>query len=170
MDSAQAKILVYDTFTHAFDKARYQRFIREVVNRYDDSKAGAWSHQYIKDAFKPHVDRYERLGSYTAPGREKGDLLIVYLTRDTKLHRARTALRNFVAHHLKQRDEKDAALVAFVSPTERTWRFSFVKMEYATEQDERGRVGVSETLTPARRYSYLVGDSESCHTDRKSVA
>ena len=164
MDSTQAKSLVRETFTQAFDKARYQRFIRELLNRYDDGKAGAWNHQYIKDAFKPHVERYERLGTYTAPGREKVDLLVVYLTRDTKLHTARTALRNFVAHHLKQRDEKDAALAAFVSPSEHTWRFSFVKMEYATQQDEGGKVAVSETLTPARRYSYLVGEGESCHT------
>jgi hypothetical protein len=164
MDSTQAKSLVRETFTQAFDKARYQRFIRELLNRYDDGKAGAWNHQYIKDAFKPHVERYERLGTYTAPGREKVDLLVVYLTRDTKLHTARTALRNFVAHHLKQRDEKDAALAAFVSPSEHTWRFSFVKMEYATQQDEEGKVAVSETLTPARRYSYLVGEGESCHT------
>jgi hypothetical protein len=164
MNNAQAKTLVRDTFTHAFDKLTYQRFLRELLNRFDESKAGAWGHQYIKDAFKPDVDRYERLGTYRTPNKESIDLLIVYLTQDTKLQRARTALRNFVAHHLKQRDEKDAALVAFVSPSEGTWRFSFVKMQYATEQDERGRVAVSETLTPARRFSYLVGDGESCHT------
>jgi hypothetical protein len=92
------------------------------------------------------------------------DLLIVYLTQDTKLHRARTALRNFVADHLKQRAEKDAALVAFVSPSEHTWRFSLVKMDYTTLQNEHGQVLVSEHLTPARRYSYLVGEGESCHT------
>jgi type I restriction-modification system DNA methylase subunit len=164
MDNTQAKTLVQDTLRHVFDKARYQRFIREIVNRFDESKATAWGHQYIKDAFKPHVERYERLGTYTSPDRERVDLLIIYLTQDTKLQTARTALRNFVAHHLKQRDEKDAALAAFVSPSEHAWRFSFVKMKYATEQDEQGKVSVSETLTPARRYSYLVGEGESCHT------
>ena len=77
---------------------------------------------------------------------------------------ARTAIRNFVADHLKQRDEKDAALVAFVSPDESQWRFSYVKMEYAAVEKDSGKVGVETRLTPARRFSYLVGESESCHT------
>lgn len=91
-------------------------------------------------------------------------MLIVHLTNESKLERARTAIRNFVADHLKQRDGKDAALVAFVSPTERQWRFSYVKMEYAAVETEAGRVGVETRLTPARRYSYIVGEGESCHT------
>lgn len=101
---------------------------------------------------------------YTSPDGEKLDVLIVHLTTESKLERARTAIRNFVADHLKQRDGKDAALVAFVSPTERQWRFSYVKMEYAAVETESGRVGVETRLTPARRYSYIVGEGESCHT------
>ena len=71
---------------------------------------------------------------------------------------------SYVADHLKTRDEKDAALVAFVSPSETTWRFSYVKMEYATVEKETGKIGVEARLTPARRFSYLVGEGESCHT------
>jgi REP element-mobilizing transposase RayT len=73
-------------------------------------------------------------------------------------------MRNFVADHLKTRDEKDAALVAFVSPTEKQWRFSYVKMDYATVKKESGKIGVEERVTPARRFSYLVGEGESSHT------
>ena len=46
----------------------------------------------------------------------------------------------FVADHLKTRNEKHAALIAFVSPTERQWRFSYVK-EYATVEQDSGKVG-----------------------------
>ena len=106
---------------------------------FDESKAQAWNSQYIKDAFKGHVHRYERLGTYTSPDNEKLDVLIVHLTKESKLERARTAIRNFVADHLKTRDEKDAALVAFVSPTEHQWRFSYVKMEYATVEKDPAR-------------------------------
>ena len=91
-------------------------------------------------------------------------MLVVHLANESKLERARTAIRNFVADHLKTRGEKEAALVAFVSPTERQWRFSYVKMEYAAVETEAGRVGVETRLTPARRYSYIVGEGESCHT------
>jgi len=54
--------------------------------------------------------------------------------------------------------------VAFVSPSEFTWRFSYIKMEYATLEKDAGKVGVEARLTPARRFSYIVGEGESCHT------
>jgi type I restriction-modification system DNA methylase subunit len=164
MNTDQARQLVRDTFTHGFQKDQFRRFIKELLNRYDESKAQAWNRQYIPDAFKEHIERYERLGTYAAPDNEKLDILIVYLTQGFKLERSRTALRNFVAHHLNSRDEKEAGLVAFVSPTEKTWRFSFVRMEYETEITAAGIAKAKLNLTPARRFSYLVGEGESCHT------
>jgi len=164
MNRDQARTLIAQAFTQSFDKPRFGSFVVNVLNRVDESKAGAWNSQYIKDAFKDHVQRYERLGTYTSAENEKLDVLIVYLTTASKLERARTAIRNFVADHLKTRDEKDAALVAFVSPTEKQWRFSYVKMDYASVASESGKVGVETRLTPARRFSYLVGEGESCHT------
>src|SRR5438477_13196882 len=164
MNKEQARDLVGQTFTHSFDKARFRSFVLELLNNFDESKAFVSNKTYIKDAFKTHVDRFERLGTYISPESEKLDVLIVCLTRDSKLERARTAIRNFVADHLKMRDEKDAALVAFVSPSETTWRFSYVKMEYTTVEKDSGKVGVETQLTPARRFSYIVGEGESCHT------
>ena len=164
MNKQQASEVVRGTFASAFDKPRFGQFALNILNRLDESKAQQWSTQYIKDAFKEHVHRYERLGTYTAPDDRKLDVLVVHLAADSKLERARTAARNFVADHLKKRDEKDAALVAFVSPSEQQWRFSYVKMEYATVEKDTGKIGVEERLTPARRFSYLVGEGESCHT------
>ena len=164
MNRDQARALVAQTFTFGFDKARFRNFTFNLLNHVDESKAQLWNVTYIKDAFKKYVNRYERLGTYTSPEDEKLDVLIVYLTADSTLERARTAIRNFVAHHLKRREDKDAALVAFVSPSEATWRFSYVKMEYAAAPMESGEVGVETRLTPARRFSYIVGQGESCHT------
>ena len=164
MKREQACSLIEQIFTQAFDKGRFLTFTRNLLNHFDESKASAWNSPYIKDAFKSHVQRYERLGTYTSPDQDKLDVLIVHLTKESKLERARTAIRNFVADHLKTRDEKDGALVAFVSASEKIWRFSYVKMEYATIEKESGKVGVEERLTPARRFSYLVGEGESCHT------
>src|SRR6266568_2319742 len=104
MTKDQAKQLVRDTFKHRFQKEQFRRFIKELVNQYDEGKARSWNSQYIEKAFRDHVDRYERLGTITAAGDgEKVDILIVHLKNDSKLERARTALRNFVAHHLKSR-------------------------------------------------------------------
>jgi hypothetical protein len=164
MNRDQSRTLIKETFTHAFDRSRFLTFSRNLLNLIDESKAAIWNSQYVKDAFKDHVNRYERLGTYSSPNKEKVDLLVVHLTKESKLERARTSIRNFVADHLKTRDEKDAALVAFVSPSESTWRFSYVKMEYATITKGDGKVGVETLLTPARRFSYLVGEGESCHT------
>jgi len=164
MNRSQARAFVMQTFTQSFDKTRFRNFVINILNHLDETKATQWNSTYVKDAFKGHVSKYERLGTYTSPDDEKLDVLIVHLTNESKLERARTAIRNFVADHLKTRDEKDAALVAFVSPSETTWRFSYVKMEYATSENEAGRVGVETKLTPARRFSYIVGEGESCHT------
>ena len=164
MNREQARDLIKRTFTQRFDKARFLTFTRNLLNRIDESKASSWNNQYVKDAFKSHVQRYERLGTYVTPKKETLDLLVVYLANESTLERARTAIRNFVADHLKARDEKDAALVAFVAPTDTTWRFSYVKMEYATVEKESGKIGVEAKLTPARRFSYIVGEGESCHT------
>ncbi len=164
MNRDQARALVRSTFTHAFDKVKFRNFAINLLNKFDEAKAFFYNSTYIKDAFKEHVSRFERLGTYTSPEGEKLDVLIVHLTNESKLERARTAIRNFVADHLKQRDNKDAALVAFVSPTEQQWRFSYVKMEYATVKNESGKIGVESRLTPARRFSYIVGEGESCHT------
>ena len=164
MNAQQARALVAKTFTQAFDKANFHGFAKNLLNRFDETKTLVCNSQYVKDAFKGHVNGYERLGTYTSPEDERLDVLIVRLTAESKLERARTAIRNFVAHYLKNRDNKDAALVAFISPKEKQWRFSYVKMEYAAIEKEDGKVGVETRLTPARRSSYIVGEGESCHT------
>ena len=164
MNHQQARNLVKETLAQVFDKGRFTAFIGNLLKRIDTGKAFSCNSQYVKDAFKPHVTRYERLASYTAPDQRKIDIMVVHLTDEAKLTRARTALRNFVADYLKKRGRKDAALVAFVSPSESAWRFSYVKMEYATVEKPSGDIGTEARLTPARRFSYLVGPAESCHT------
>jgi type I restriction-modification system DNA methylase subunit len=164
MNTQQARSRIAETFPQPFNRTKFLEFTRNLLNKFDETKAVQWNATYVKDAFKPHVSRFERLGTYTSPDNEKLDVLIVHLTNKSKLERTRTAIRNFVADHLKTRDQKDAALVAFVSPTERQWRFSYVRMEYTAVETESGKVGVETRLTPARRYSYIVGEGESCHT------
>lgn len=164
MNRDQARNLIQRTFTQPFDRQRYATFIGNLLNHLDSTKEFNCNRQYVKDAFKQHVTRYERLATYTTPDQRKVDVLVVYLADDSKLARARTALRNFIADYLKQRGRKDAALVAFVSPSDSAWRFSYVRMEYATVEKPSGEIDAEERLTPARRFSYLVGPAESCHT------
>jgi hypothetical protein len=69
MNRDQAYTVVKQTFTQAFDKARFADFCRNLVNHLDESKAASWTSQYVKDAFKDHVQRYERL--VYRPGRNE---------------------------------------------------------------------------------------------------
>jgi type I restriction-modification system DNA methylase subunit len=162
MNKEQARNLVRQTLTQRFDKSRFRNFVLELLNDFDESKAQSMA---VPDAFADHVRSCIRLGTYGSPENELLDVLVVNTTEPWKLERTRSALRNFVAHKLKRGDnEKDAALVAFVSPTEKQWRFSYVKMEYATVEKDSDKIGVETRLTPARRFSYIVGEGESCHT------
>jgi hypothetical protein len=162
MNQDQARNLVRQALTQSFDKTRFRSFVLELLNQFDESKAQSMA---VPDAFAKDVRSCTRLGTYRSPEDELLDVLIVKTTEPWKLERTRSALRNFVAHKLKRGDnEKDAALVAFVSPTEKQWRFSYVKMEYAAVEKDTGNIGVETKLTPARRFSYIVGEGESCHT------
>ena len=164
MNRDQAYALIRQTFTQSFDKVRFQNFTVNLLKQIDEAKAFSFHGQYIPDAYKEHVRRYERLGTYTDPAGEKLDVLIVNLKRETALDRARTMQRNFIAWHLKHRDEKDAALVAYHTEGLEDWRFSYIRMDYRTARDERGKIRVATDLTPARRFSFLVGRGENCHT------
>ncbi len=163
MDTTTAQRLVRETFKAAFDKSRYRDFINELCNGFDEAKAQPMT---VPDAFSPHVRSCQRLGTFRSADGELADVLVVQLTHSDKLDRTRTALRDFVAHKLKRGENyKEAGLVAFVAPDSQSWRFSFVRMEYETRRDPAtGKIRPEERLTPARRYSYLVGADEECHT------
>ncbi len=166
MDIYTSKKLVKDTFENDFDKNRFYYFTKNLLNKFDETKA-FHAHGYVKEKFKKTagiVKTYERLGTYIDPEGNKIDILIVYLEKKNSLDRARTTLRNFVANYLKQRDMKEAALVAFVSPDLIDWRFSLVKMEYKISQTPSGNIKAKEKFTPAKRFSFLVGSEEHTHT------
>lgn len=166
MDSQSAKTLVIEAFENGFNKAVFLNFVRNLVKKFDEAKAVHFR-GYVKDKFKKNtqaIKTYERLGTYTDPEGKTIDILIVYLEKDFSLDYARTTLRNFVAEHLKDRNEKDAALVAFVPPQSDDWRFSLVKMEYQLEKSDKGRLKAKTKLTPTKRFSFLVGKNENSYT------
>ncbi len=163
MDKQQAKDLVKSTLENQFDKGNFTHFVRNLLNKIDESKA-FHARGYVPESYKKYVKTYERIATYIDPEGSKIDILIVYLQNETTLERARTGQRNFIAHYLKDRDQKDAGLVAFVAPEHSDWRFSLVKMDYSFEEGKKGRIKVKEEFTPARRWSFLVGQNENSHT------
>lgn len=67
MNPEQARSRVAETFSQRFNRAKFVEFTRNLLNKFDESKAAQWNATYVKDAFKPHVARFERLGTYTSP-------------------------------------------------------------------------------------------------------
>jgi adenine-specific DNA-methyltransferase len=168
MDKVQAQRLVKEVFESPFDKDNFIRFTKELLNSYEEA---SFVHRgnLIPDNFDQSVGSFERIGKYF-DGENEVDLLIVNLKKASTLDRARSTQRNFVARYLnggRGGKQKDAALVAFVSPDTKDWRFSLVKMEYKFEEGKGGKVKVKEEFTPAKRWSFLVGASENSHTAQR---
>lgn len=161
MDEKQAKQLLADTFQNAFDKSRFLKFLRETLKHFDETQI-FYDENEISEQFRNYVASYELLGKYTFESTEI-HLMTVYLKKDTSVHRARRAQRDFVAWHLNNY-MADAAIVAFVSPGSEVWRFSLVKMDYKIEETAAGKVKVKEEFTPSKRWSFLVGENEKSHT------
>jgi len=165
MDKSQARQLIRETFESSFDKDRFKAFLKNLLNTVEDAPF-IYRGKYIPDAYDQYVSTLERIGRYVQ-GETRMDILMVTLKKTTSLERARTMQRNFIAWYLngsRGGEQKDAALVAFVSPDQDDWRFSLVKMDYRFEYSGSGKIKVKEEFTPARRWSFLVGASEKSHT------
>jgi type I restriction-modification system DNA methylase subunit len=164
MNEIEARRLITETFQNQFDEGKFSFFIRNLLNGLDETKTFSYQGQYIPEAYRNHIRQYKRVGQYVDPDGSELDVLIVNLNKEAALERARTMQRNFVAWYLKNRGEKDAAIVAYYSEGLEDWRLSYVRMDYKTEQDQEGKVRVHTDLTPAKRYSFLVGINEPNHT------
>ena len=163
MDSQNAIRLLNDTFDNSYDEGRFLNFIRELFNGFDTSP----KKHLVPDAHKEYIDsdNYKSLGEYKDDSGKLIDVLAIKLKKSTSRDRARTMQRNLVAKYLSE-NNKHAALVAFYGYDPDDWRFSFVKLDYRLEKDDSGKVKTVEDLTPAKRYSFLVGVYEPNHTCR----
>jgi len=167
MDKQAAIKIIRDTFEKPFDEGRFIHFSKNLVNYLDTSKNFTYQGNIIPDAFEQSIQFLKRIGKYQDADDNKIDILIARLKKGGSLAHARTMQRNFIAWYLngsRGGDLKDAALVAFVSPDNEDWRFSLVKMDYTLVETPNGKTKIKTELTPARRWSFLVGENESSHT------
>ena len=144
-----------------YDQSTFQKFAHELLN---DIEIGSQKLP-IDTPFKDHIDSLTYLGSYVDPQGKNLHILDVSLKTHTKLEQARTMQRNLIARYLKDH-WLDSALVAFHNDSTTSWRLSIVKVEY--KYDEKGKP--KEEATPAKRYSFLVGEGEPVHTPQSQLA
>ena len=169
MKEAEAIKLVDDTFTRPYDEARLRVFVHNLLHEYERLAEKASVGQYIPDAFKRSIVSYKRLAKFTDQRDMRLDVLSVKLPSRRALENARTMQRNFIARYLnggRGGALKDAALVAFYADDCEDWRFSLVRMDYVLDEEKQK---IKKALTPARRYSFLVGTGEKTHTARRQL-
>lgn len=167
MDKVQAQNLIKSTFENSFDKSDYRNFIINLLDGVDESKEFTCGNALVPEGFRKYVTSYGRLGKYLDSEGADIEVLWVSLKKETSLERARTVQRNFIAWYLNGGRGgvlRHNALVAFYNETVSDWRFSFVKLDVGLKQDETGKIKVINEFTPAKRYSFLVGELEPNHT------
>ena len=167
MDKLQAKQLIETTFNSNFDKDKFRNFSINLLDNLDESKVFTCGNAYVPESFRNYVNSYGRIGKYLDSDGTDIEVLWVNLKKETSLDRARTAQRNFVAWYLnggRGGVTRHNALVAFYNETTNDWRFSFVKLEVSLKQNDKGNIRVVNEYTPAKRFSFLVGELEPNHT------
>lgn len=137
-------------------------FVREFLNGVDMINPTQYKKVYSN--FSYYVDGYYHIGNYQDDDGDKIAVLSVGLKKGDSVERARTMQRNFIKP-LIENGNFAGALVAFFTPEEpEKWRFSFIRLEY-----EFSKGKVTDKLTPAKRYSYLVGQGEPCNTAKQRL-
>jgi len=172
MDKNQAIKLIQDTFQSPFEDNRFKLFIKNLLKKIEETPSTIYRGNIIPDSYEPYIQVMKRIGKYTDNENNRIDILVIHLKKETSLERARSMQRNFIAWYLngsRGGELKDAALVAFISPDQDDWRFSLVKMDYKFTETAAGKVKVKEEFTPARRFSFLVGENESSHTAQSKL-
>ncbi len=170
MEKKQALATIADVLQQPFNREKYLHFIRNLLNHIEPRNDQPYRGNLIPEAYRSHINQYWRIGKYISPDEVEVDLLIVEVKSLSKLDRARTTLRNFAIDRLKK-FEKDYSLIAFYSQEDQgsDWRFSFIKIEHQAYQDNQGKVKTKTDLTPAKRYSFLVGEHENTYTAGKQL-
>lgn len=159
---ATAKLqLLKETFENKFNIERFKTFTREFFN--EPEILVSRRHTGIWREYQNSIISYTDVARFKDANDNNIIVFAVELKSENGVERARSLQRNFVSKILDD-NNCEAAIVAFYSEQDSNWRLSFVRLDY-TFKDK----GLELDLTPARRYSYLVGENETSHTAQKQL-
>lgn len=158
----QKRKIFEGTLTQAYDHDRYVQFLRELLDNMQlvapNKEVKPWN------TFSAAIDHYRHIGNYVGEDNNKVALFSVCLRNDKNIENARSMQRSFVKTLLESSDCAGALVSFFTKDEPDKWRLSLVRMDY-----EFSKGKISEKLTPAKRYSYLVGKGEPCHTAQERL-
>ena len=141
----------------SYDEQKFIEFIKDLLNLDStDINTNIIEITKISNQYKENISSYKYIAKYNDGLNDIGIFSIKLNEKSST--KTRNMQRNFIATLLSNYN-LDASIVSFYSDKETSWRLSFVKKELSF-----GEKGFKEVLTPAKRYSYLVGEHESVHT------
>lgn len=148
-----------DILTSEFNTEKFLRFSKEFFVNLDIIRPDKLMNDYWNwSEFSFHIEGFYHIANFTGNDKAKIAVFAVKLKDYKNIDRARSMQRNFVKK-LMSSSGVEGAIVAFFADGEAKWRLSFIKLDY-----EFAGGKVTEKITPAKRYSYLVGTDEPCHT------
>ncbi|MGN0805354.1 MAG: Eco57I restriction-modification methylase domain-containing protein [Candidatus Coproplasma sp.] len=152
--------LLLQTFQSKFDLAQYKKFIIEFFNDAKLTNGEKRQDRWNWNEYAFYINGYYHVADYIDEKRNKIAIFAVELKKGKSLEKARSKQRNFIADRIKTMGY-DGAIAAFYSEdeTENRWRLSFVRLDYELLKGK-----IKTNFTPAKRYSYLLGVGEPCHT------
>ena len=143
-----------------YDTKNYVDLIREIFPKVSMVTPDKFRKEFTN--FSSHIEGSIHVGNYKTPDKKNIIIMAVQLKNAGYVETSRSTQRSY-AKKLIENASADAAFVAFYTEGEPKWRLSFVRLDYEMKI-ENGRLKTTENLTPAKRYSYLVGENEPCHT------
>lgn len=143
-----------------YDTKKYVDLIREIFPKVSMVSPDKFRKEFTN--FSSHIEGSIHVGNYKTPDKKNIIIMAVQLKNAGYVENSRSTQRSY-AKKLIENANADAAFIAFYTEGEPKWRLSFVRLDYEMKI-ENGRLKTTENLTPAKRYSYLVGENEPCHT------
>lgn len=152
--------IIEDILKSAYSTEGFVAFVKEIFDSIKIIAPDKKNKEYSN--FNSHIETYSHIGSYTSPDGKKIAVFEVQLKAASYVENARSTQRSY-ARKLIENGNVDGAIIAFFTPNDAKWRLSFVRLDYEMKF-EGGKFKTKENLTPAKRYSFLVGKDEPCHT------
>lgn len=158
----QKRKIFEDTLTNAYNLKDYIRFVSELLNNILLVAPNKQNRPY--DTFSSAIEYHIHIGNYIGQDNNKVALFAVCLKNDKNLDNARSMQRNYVKSLLQNTDCSGALVAFYIKDDTTKWRLSLVRLDY-----EFSKGKINEKLTPAKRFSYLVGFGEPCHTAKERL-
>ena len=151
---------IENILTHQYDIKNYVDLVEEIFPKIKIVAPDKFNREFSN--FNSHIEGSVHVGTFNTPDDKKIIVMAVELKKAGYVESSRSTQRSY-AKKLIENGNADAAFIAFYTKDDPRWRLSLVRLDYEMKV-ENGKLQVAENMTPAKRYSYLVGENEPCHT------